>query len=45
MCLDDVNEPIMNHYKINSQKNNEIQKRLNKLTTKQKQTQSCFNVS
>ena len=30
MCLDDVNEPI-DHYKINSQKNNEIQKRLNNL--------------
>jgi hypothetical protein len=30
MCLDDVNEPI-DHYKINIQKNNEIQKRLNNL--------------
>ena len=30
MCLDEVNEPI-DHYKINNQKKNEIQKRLNKL--------------
>jgi hypothetical protein len=42
MCLDDVNEPI-DHYKIKSQKNNEIQKRLNNLD--KKKTKSCFNVS